>query len=268
MSSSFMADIGSLGAASVTAKKSTSREGNTEMKMEDFLKLMIVQLQNQTIDDTADTGEMLNQLVQMQMVTALSNMTDASVMSYASSLVGKEVTIGYVDRDGTLHEDVLKVTGTGLYSGQQVIFCEDGNMYQLNQIMAVGRLPETDEAEEDDENAANANSGAIGPNYPVTDVDKETKARLDALNASIKNNTFDPDSIGYVDNVSNANDVGAVNAPESAQPGGNDAAAADDGGVRDPFKGGFLDGILVSPNPNPADVAYSGELGADTAASE
>ena len=130
-----MADIGALGAQAVTAKKSTSRPNNTEMKMEDFLKLMVVQLQSQTIDDTADTGEMLNQLVQMQMVTALSNMTDASVMSYASSLVGKEVTIGYVDKDNNFHQEVLNVIGTGVYNGQQVIFCDDGNMYQLNQIM-------------------------------------------------------------------------------------------------------------------------------------
>ena len=148
MANGFMADIGALGASSITPKKSTSREGNTEMKMEDFLTLMVVQLQNQTIDDTADTGEMLNQLVQMQMVTALSNMTDASIMSYASSLVGKEVTVGYVDDENNLHEEVLKVIGTGVYDGQQVIFCEDGKMYALSQIMAVGRLADPEEPEE------------------------------------------------------------------------------------------------------------------------
>ncbi|MEI3363572.1 MAG: hypothetical protein V8R75_14135 [Oscillospiraceae bacterium] len=50
---------------------------------------MVTELQNQSIDQTADTSDMLNQLVQMQMVQALVNMTDASVMSYAASLVGK-----------------------------------------------------------------------------------------------------------------------------------------------------------------------------------
>ena len=34
----------------------------------DFLQLMVQQLQNQTIDNTADTSDMLNQMVQMSMV--------------------------------------------------------------------------------------------------------------------------------------------------------------------------------------------------------
>lgn len=39
----------------------------------DFLQLMVQQLQNQTIDNTTDTGEMLNQLVQMSTVQMLSS---------------------------------------------------------------------------------------------------------------------------------------------------------------------------------------------------
>ena len=33
------------------------------LNFEDFLQLMVQQLQNQTMDNTADTGEMLNQMV-------------------------------------------------------------------------------------------------------------------------------------------------------------------------------------------------------------
>ncbi|MDE6281045.1 MAG: hypothetical protein K2M15_04540, partial [Oscillospiraceae bacterium] len=68
-SSYSMADIASLtkSTAIATAKNSTSRKGNTELTMQDFLQLMVVQLQNQSIDDTMDTSEMMNQMVQMQM---------------------------------------------------------------------------------------------------------------------------------------------------------------------------------------------------------
>ncbi len=247
MSSSFMADISSLGATAVTAKNSTSRPNNTELKMEDFLKLMVVQLQNQTMDDTADTGEMLNQLVQMQMVTALSNMTDASVMSYASSLVGKEVTIATVDEDNNLQENVLTVIGTGLYGGQQVIFCDDGKMYQLNQVMAVGRLPETDKEE---------------PDISQSDMDKEVKDRVDALNASIKDGTFNPDG-----NKDAAADAGAVKDPEDAQQSNDDAADyRNEDGTVDPLKGGLLDGMM--DNRSPAEQTYDGSLGADAEAAE
>ena len=141
---SLMGDIGSLlgaGSAGNIAQNSTSRKGNTELNMDDFLQLMIVQLTNQTIDDTMDTGEMMNQFLQMQMISTMANMNEISIQSYANSLVGKKVTIGVVNGN-VLEERELFVYGTGTYNGQQVIFCEDGNMYFLSQIMAVGVLPD------------------------------------------------------------------------------------------------------------------------------
>lgn len=147
MSSSFMpADIAGLLQATeaATPKNSTSRKNSNDLSMEDFLQLMIVQLQNQTIDDAMDTSEMMNQMVQMQMISAISNMTDASLMSYASSLVGKVVTIG-INHGNALEEREIQVIGTGMMNGQQVIFGSDGQAYGLNQIMAVGRLPDVQE---------------------------------------------------------------------------------------------------------------------------
>ena len=162
-----MADISlraSLGATEV-AQNSTSRKNNTDLDMTDFLKLMIVQLQSQTLDDTMDTSEMMNQLVQMQMVTAITNMTETNIMTYASSLVNKEVTIGIINGD-TLEERVVTVIGTGMSNGQQVIFGQDENgdveTYNLNQIMAVGKLPPKEEAEEPGQDAGQ-NGGADRP---------------------------------------------------------------------------------------------------------
>ncbi len=141
-----MADIANLtnSASLVKAENSTSRKGNTDLDMQDFLQLMVVQLQNQTIDNAMDTSEMMSQMVQMQMVSAITNMTETSIMSYASSLVGKVVTIGLVQGD-SLEEREVVVIGTGMSNGQQVIFGKDGKgnveTYSLNQIMAVGQLP-------------------------------------------------------------------------------------------------------------------------------
>lgn len=180
MSSSFMpADMASLLGVSntTTASNSTSRKGNTELNMEDFLTLMVVQLQNQTIDDTMDTSEMMNQMIQMQMVTAISNMTDASVMSYASSLVGHKVTIGILNGD-VLEERVIDVVATGTYNGQQVIFDAEGNYYALSQIMAVGELPEIkpelpDEGDGDDAGTEDVEGSGSG-NDNNTDTDNST----------------------------------------------------------------------------------------------
>lgn len=145
-----MGDItGFLSAGSATAAHAASAKKSSEsydLDMQDFLTLMVTELQCQSIDATADTSEMLNQMVMMQMVSALTNMTDASVMSYAASLVGKTVTVGQYDSEGVLQEVVGTVTGTGSMGGEQVVFVND-KYYYMNEIMAVGTLPEMKEPE-------------------------------------------------------------------------------------------------------------------------
>ena len=120
---------------------------NTNLTFEDMLLLMVTQLQNQTIDNQASTTDMMNQLVQMstmQAMTALTTKMDevalANVMSYSASLVDKWVTLGIYDDEGELQEIYGKVEGAGTYDGQQVIFVE-GKSYLLSSIMAVGKLP-------------------------------------------------------------------------------------------------------------------------------
>lgn len=125
-----------------------SDEANNTLSFQDMLLLMVTQLQNQTIDNTADTNDMMNQIIQMTVMQAITEMksqvddlTEANVLSYAASLVGQTVTLPVYDAKGELvGEKEGVVTGTGLYNGQRVIFVGD-ETYALNQIMAVGKLP-------------------------------------------------------------------------------------------------------------------------------
>ena len=105
-----------------------SDDANNTLSFEDMLLLMVTQLQNQTIDNTADTNDMMNQIIQMTVMQAMTEMTSqveelttANIMSYSASLVGKEVTVGQYDSDGKLQEVVGLVTGTGTMNGQQVV---------------------------------------------------------------------------------------------------------------------------------------------------
>lgn len=134
----------------------------------DYLNLMVQQLQNQTIDNTADTSDMLNQMVQMSVVqmmntvkTGLENLTAATTMSYAASLVGKTVTVGVYNDKGEIEEVVGTVQGTGTYQDIPVIFIND-EMYPLNSIMAVGTLPEIPEEGEGGEGGDGGETGGTG----------------------------------------------------------------------------------------------------------
>lgn len=158
--SGYMGDITGFFAANsasaAAAAKTQKTNSGYDLDMQDFLTLMVTELQNQSIDATADTSEMLNQMVMMQMVSALTNMTDVSIMTYAASLVGKTVTVGQYDAEGQLQEIVGEVTGTGTMGGQQVVFVGD-KYYYMNEIMAVGTLPAVEKAPEGDETGENAN---------------------------------------------------------------------------------------------------------------
>jgi len=130
------------------------KDDSLGLEMEDFLQLIVQQFQNQTIDETASATDMLNQLVQMSVVqvltqvnSSISTMVDASTLTYAASLVGKDVTIGQYDDQGNLQEIYGTVTGTGTYQGAPVIFVGD-QQYYLNEILAIGKLPPKQETGE------------------------------------------------------------------------------------------------------------------------
>ena len=62
--SSYITDVGSLlnqtNGTSDLAEKLKQKKDPTSLDMTDFLTLMVVQLQNQSIDNTMDTSDMLN----------------------------------------------------------------------------------------------------------------------------------------------------------------------------------------------------------------
>lgn len=155
--SSYMGDVSSIIGDNKTTetgsgKKIATKDSNMSLDMTDFLTLMVTELTNQGIDNTMDTSDMLNQMVQMQMVQAMVNMTDASIMTYAASLVGKEVTVSQgMDSNNKIIEYTGKVIGTGQYNGEQVVFLDDGKYYKMSDILAVGKLPEKENEGEETE---------------------------------------------------------------------------------------------------------------------
>lgn len=161
--------------ASKTASHNTNSRLGQDLEMKDFLNLMVESLKNQTIDNTADLSDMMNQMVQMSVITAINKIstliTDSTNLSYAASLVGKEVTIA--QRVGTQVNHIQGVvTGTGMVDGQQAVFVGDKS-YWMSDIMAVGRLPGDEESVSA---SARASAGTAGSR---TDGDSVEGSRTD-----------------------------------------------------------------------------------------
>ena len=100
-------------------------EDKSTLSFTDMLGLMVAQFQNQTIDNQADTTDMMNQLVQMSSMQAMNEMTSqikeltlANVMAYSASLVGQTVTVGVWNEETEEVEEIVGVVkGTGTYDG-------------------------------------------------------------------------------------------------------------------------------------------------------
>lgn len=125
----------------------------------DFYKLLATQLQYQDADNPMDTGEMMNQLVQTQMsqtisymTTAISDMSTVNLITYASSMIGKEVTVAEVDEDGNITDERTTgvVSGVSL-DGMPYIYI-DGKKYSVMQIMTMGEVPKEPEEPENPDN--------------------------------------------------------------------------------------------------------------------
>lgn len=90
---------GSLGVYSKYSNSYTNtreeKNGLTDsyLDFDGYLKLLVAQMSNQDFNDPMSDSEVLNQLAQYSMLEGIKNMTQQTNISYASSLVGKVVTV-------------------------------------------------------------------------------------------------------------------------------------------------------------------------------
>ncbi|MBQ8825741.1 MAG: hypothetical protein IJ007_01460 [Oscillospiraceae bacterium] len=72
----------------------TTTEGDSGyLDFDSYLELLVAKMQNQDFNDPMSDSEVLQQMAQYSMLEGIKNMTNQSNISYASSLVGKAVTI-------------------------------------------------------------------------------------------------------------------------------------------------------------------------------
>lgn len=142
-----MADISA--ANKITTKNTISSSGNGKKKtreaknaltLEDFYKLMAVQLQNQDMTSPMDNSEMLNQMVQMATIESMSQMTQMTTNQYAASLLGQEAEIQTI-KNGKQEMVKGTVTGVNLAYNPPVLYL-DGKPeeYSISTVVAVGKI--------------------------------------------------------------------------------------------------------------------------------
>ncbi len=91
----------SYNAAAPTGAKAETKN-NGELEISDFFKLMAAQLQNQNMFDPVDNTQFIAQMAQFSTLTQMQEMQKLSQLSYAVSLIGKQVEVfGIKEEDGS-----------------------------------------------------------------------------------------------------------------------------------------------------------------------
>ena len=114
---------------------STKSAKNT-LSMSDFITLLVAQLQNQDMNNTTDTSEMMAQMAQYSMVQTMTDMKEQSIKSSSFSLIGKGVTISGTDENGKSYSKVGAVDGVTLASGEAKVVVE-GKSYPVDDVKEV-----------------------------------------------------------------------------------------------------------------------------------
>ncbi len=127
--------------------KSQTKEDNLGLGFEDYLQIIVAQLQNQDMSNPTDMSDFVNQMVQYTTIQAMNEMNTLSKSSYAMSFIGKEVVIAEIDSTGNVSSSKGIVDGVSLYY-EEPVFIVDGKEYPMSSIMIAGN-PQKEETSED-----------------------------------------------------------------------------------------------------------------------
>jgi len=116
--------------------KYAEKNSNSMLNFDDFLKLMIAQLQNQDFTNPVDDAEYMAQLAQLSMVQQMQNVSQSSLRSYAATLLGKVAMVSKLLENGERVEDTGYVDSI-TFAGNEVKLLINGRLYSMSDIVQI-----------------------------------------------------------------------------------------------------------------------------------
>lgn len=114
----------------------TDETDNSTLTQSDFLRLLVVQMQNQDFTNPMDDSDMVNQMVQFSNMQQMQEMASYAKSTYAMSLLGKTVTASRFTVSGELDTTTGPVQRVSLVDNEYVFYV-GGKKYTMNQIMGI-----------------------------------------------------------------------------------------------------------------------------------
>ena len=118
-------------------------KSNSSLGVDDFLKLIVAQIQNQDMMNPMNDTEFFSQMAQFSTLQSMQDLTAMYNTTYSASLLGKEATAAKMV-DQRLQTVKGVITGVGLFDGDPIIYIGN-DKFKLNEIMVLGSMTEKEE---------------------------------------------------------------------------------------------------------------------------
>ena len=158
------------------------------VSVDDFLNLMVAQLQNQDFMNPVDDTQYVTQLAQFATMQQMQEMATYMKTNYVMSLVGKEVTAARFSVSGELQKETGRVEKISLANNEYAVYV-NGKKFSLQQIMELG-------ASEDETKTSNVSMDQL-----MSMLDREVTVRIEAEGDDDEDSTV----TGIVERVSTEN---------------------------------------------------------------
>lgn len=214
----------------------TDSDSSSYLDFEGYLKLLTSQMSNQDFNNAMSDSEFIQQMASYSMMEAISQLTKQNAVTYASSLIGKAVTVqsgtgapetGLVE-SVTVTSDGCKVLVNGsLYATDGITDVVDGTVYtQLRSFVG-----QTVEVKDGDSTVTGKVTGIIikGGNGYVT-LDNKFSYDMNAITNIIKPDE-DGDDEGNTENGENVSEEQPSDNTQEAEVQENPAGAVNRGDV-------------------------------------
>lgn len=119
-----------------STERKVNQRGSSELGKEEFLKLLVTQLQNQDPLNPQNDTEFISQLAQFSSLEQMTNMSATMSNTSAYSLVGKEVIVQTKDSTGAYKEVRGTVDYVEMKNGDAMLAI-NGQTYSLDDLVQV-----------------------------------------------------------------------------------------------------------------------------------
>lgn len=124
-------------------------ESKKDVSIDNFLQLMIAQIQNQDPTNPIDDTQYVTQLAQFATMQQMQELAYYSKSNFVMSLVGKDVTVAKMNVGGSVNKITGMVDKISLVNNEYVVYVK-GNPYNLNQVMEVHPAPDNGNIDKDE----------------------------------------------------------------------------------------------------------------------